>query len=117
MNAIKTPADYAENGALGLPAHLRPEGDQVVLDQCRLHPKADQQRDDEWRRRGSRRDHQPAQRLCYRHRPGEGRLHDLLILLITIMAPHEALIYPLYYMLRSVGLFDNLYALIVISPC
>jgi raffinose/stachyose/melibiose transport system permease protein len=38
----------------------------------------------------------------------------LVILLITIMAPQEALVYPLYYMAKQVGLFDSMLAVILI---
>ncbi len=38
----------------------------------------------------------------------------LVVLLISIMAPQEALVYPLYYMAKQVGLFDSMLSVILI---
>ncbi|WDR02396.1 carbohydrate ABC transporter permease [Devosia algicola] len=38
----------------------------------------------------------------------------LILLLIGIMIPQESLVYPIYYLSKSVGLFDSLWAVIIV---
>lgn len=114
MNAIKTPADYAENGALGFPRTF----DLTAITSFWVNAGYTQKLVNSVMLSGGVAVLAVTISLLNAYAIGIGRVKGgytiLLVLLITIMAPQEALIYPLYYMLRAVGLFDNLYALIVI---
>ena len=49
-----------------------------------------------------------AQRLRARHRPGQGPdSGSLAFFLLANMLPQEALVYPLYYLAKEVGLYDT----------
>ncbi|GAA3029123.1 carbohydrate ABC transporter permease [Microbacterium dextranolyticum] len=43
-----------------------------------------------------------------------GRTGIVLLFLLANLLPQEALLYPLYYMFKSVGLYDNLWSVIII---
>ena len=114
LNAIKTPADYAENGALGFPRTF----DLTAITSFWVNAGYTRKLINSVMMSGGVAVLAVTISLLNAYAIGIGRVKGgytiLLILLITIMAPQEALVYPLYYMLRSVGLFDNLFALIVI---
>jgi raffinose/stachyose/melibiose transport system permease protein len=114
MNAIKTPSDYAEHGALGFPRTF----DLNAITSFWVNAGFLQKLINSLMMSAGVAILAVAISLLNAYAIGIGRVKGgytlLLILLMTIMAPQEALIYPLYYMLKWVGLFDNLYALIVI---
>jgi len=43
-----------------------------------------------------------------------GGRYLLVVLLMGIMVPQESIVYPIYYMTKSIGLYDNILAVIVI---
>lgn len=43
-----------------------------------------------------------------------GRTGIVLLFLLANLLPQEALLYPLYYMFKSVGLYDNLLSVIIV---
>lgn len=43
-----------------------------------------------------------------------GRLWVIILFLLANMIPQEALLYPLYYMFKQVGLYDNVWSVIII---
>jgi raffinose/stachyose/melibiose transport system permease protein len=43
-----------------------------------------------------------------------GRTWIVVLVLLANMVPQEALLYPLYYMFKQVGLYDNIWAVIII---
>lgn len=43
-----------------------------------------------------------------------GRTWIVLLFLLANLLPQEALLYPLYYMFKSVGLYDNLWSVIIV---
>ena len=114
INAIKTPSDYAEHGALGFPRTF----DLNAITSFWVNAGFLQKLINSLMMSAGVAILAVAISLLNAYAIGIGRIKGgytlLLILLMTIMAPQEALIYPLYYMLKWVGLFDNLYALIVI---
>ena len=114
MNAIKTPSDYAEHGALGFPRTF----DLTAITSFWVNAGFLQKLINSLMMSAGVAILAVTISLLNAYAIGIGRVKGgytlLLILLMTIMAPQEALIYPLYYMLKWVGLFDNLYALIVI---
>ncbi|HEX8045713.1 carbohydrate ABC transporter permease [Rhizobium sp.] len=114
FNAIKTPADYAANGPLAFPHSFdltalknfwgnvdftRKLFNSILISGCTAILAV-------------------VLSLLNAYAIGIGRVKGgrvlLVILLISIMAPQEALIYPLYYMAKQVGLFDSMLAVILI---
>ncbi len=114
FNAIKTPADYAANGPLAFPRSFdltalknfwatvdfpRKLFNSVFISACTAILAV-------------------VLSLLNAYAIGIGRVRGgqalLVILLIAIMAPQEALVYPLYYMAKQVGLFDSMFSVILI---
>ncbi len=114
LNAIKTPSDYAANGPLALPHSFdltalknfwatvdfpRKLFNSILISVCTAILAV-------------------VLSLLNAYAIGIGRVRGgqvmLVILLISIMAPQEALVYPLYYMSKQVGLFDSMFAVILI---
>ncbi|MDE1994461.1 MAG: carbohydrate ABC transporter permease [Rhizobiaceae bacterium] len=114
VNAIKTPADYAANGPLAAPHtfdltglknfwnnvdYTRKLFNSILISGCTAILAV-------------------VLSLLNAYAIGIGRVRGgqgmLVILLISIMAPQEALVYPLYYMAKAVGLFDSMLAVILI---
>jgi len=114
INAVKSPADYAGHGPLALPGHLYFKG--IV---------------DFWNRVDF------GQKLfnsfissiavavlgvllsilnAYALGIGRvrGRTYFLVFFLVANLLPQEALIYPLYYFSKQLGLYDNLLSIIII---
>jgi raffinose/stachyose/melibiose transport system permease protein len=114
INAVKSPADYASNGPLGWPTHLYFHG--IV---------------DFWNRVDF------GEKLwnsfissfavavfgvilsilnAYALGIGrvKGRVWFLVFFLLANLLPQEALIYPLYYIAKQAGLYDNLLSIIII---
>lgn len=114
LNAVKTAADYAANGPLAWPQSFSLHGladfwanvnfprklwNSLLLSACAAIF-------------GS------ALSLFNAYAIGIGRIRGgrvmLVLLLLGIMIPQESLVYPLYYMSKSVGLFDSIWAVIII---
>lgn len=114
LNAVKTPSDYAAHGPLGLPQHISFQGlsdfwnrvdfgqklfnsilisGSVAVIACGLS-------------------------LLNAYALGIGRIKGRLALLIVfIMAqtlPQEALVYPIYYLSKQVGLYDTRLSVIIV---
>lgn len=114
INAVKSPADYAGNGPLALPHHLYFQG--IV---------------DFWNRVdfGEKLFNSFISSLAvavlgvvlsilnaYALGIGRvrGRVYFLVFFLVANLLPQEALIYPLYYFSKQLGLYDNLLSIIII---
>jgi raffinose/stachyose/melibiose transport system permease protein len=114
LNAIKTPADYSANGPLALPHSFdltalknfwqtvdftRKLFNSILISGCTAILAV-------------------VLSLLNAYAIGIGRVRGgkvlLVVLLISIMAPQEALVYPLYYMAKQVGLFDSMLSVILI---
>ncbi|MBB6484125.1 carbohydrate ABC transporter permease [Rhizobium lusitanum] len=114
FNAIKTAADYAANGPLAFPRSFdltalknfwttvdfpRKLFNSILISACTAILAV-------------------VLSLLNAYAIGIGRVRGgqalLVILLIAIMAPQEALVYPLYYMAKLVGLFDSMLSVIII---
>lgn len=114
MNAIKAPADYGANGPLAFPRSFdltalqnfwvnvnfpRKLFNSILISACTAVLSV-------------------FLSLLNAYAIGIGRVRGgralLVVLMISIMAPQEALIYPLYYMAKQVGLFDSMISVILI---
>jgi raffinose/stachyose/melibiose transport system permease protein len=113
-NALKTAADYATNGPLALPQSLDFSGvigfweyvdfpkklwNSLLLSACAAFFGV-------------------ALSLFNAYAIGIGRIKGgrlmLVILLLGIMIPQESLVYPLYYLSKTVGIYDSLLSVIII---
>ncbi len=113
-NAVKTAADYAANGPLALPKSFTFDGlisfwqyvdfplklwNSLLLSTCAAVFGV-------------------ALSLFNAYAIGIGRIKGgrviMTILLLGIMIPQESLVYPLYYISKSVGMFDSLWSVIII---
>jgi raffinose/stachyose/melibiose transport system permease protein len=114
INAVKSPADYAGNGPLALPHHLYFKG--IV---------------DFWNRVdfGEKLFNSFISSLAvavlgvllsilnaYALGIGRvrGRVYFLVFFLVANLLPQEALVYPLYYISKQLGLYDNLLSIVII---
>lgn len=114
LNAVKTAADYAANGPLAWPQSFSLHGladfwanvnfprklwNSLLLSACAAI-------------------FGTALSLFNAYAIGIGRIRGgrvmLVLLLLGIMIPQESLVYPLYYMSKSVGLFDSIWSVIII---
>ncbi|MFT4185226.1 MAG: carbohydrate ABC transporter permease [Rhizobium sp.] len=114
LNAIKTPSDYAENGPLALPHSF----DLSALKSFWVNVDFTRKLINSIVISGSTAILAVVLSLLNAYAIGIGRVRGgkalLVLLLISIMAPQEALIYPLYYMSKQVGLFDSMLSVILI---
>lgn len=113
-NAVKTAADYATHGPLALPQSFTIDGligfwqyvdfpkklwNSLLLSACAALFGV-------------------ALSVFNAYAIGIGRIRGgkamLVLLLLGIMIPQESLVYPLYYMSKTVGLFDSLWSVIII---
>ena len=114
LNSFKSPDDYAANGPLSLPTHLYFHGITTFWDKVDFLQKL-------WN----------SVVICglvavfgvlfsvlnaYALGVGKvrGRIPLLVMFLLANMVPQEALLYPLYYMAKAVGLYDSIWAVIII---
>ncbi len=114
LNSFKSPTDYAANGPLAIPTHpyfqgivtfwnkvdfLRKLGNSVVI--CGLVAVFG-----------------VLFSVLNAYALGVGRVRGrvplLVLFLLANMVPQEALLYPLYYMAKAVGLYDSIWAVIII---
>ncbi|QND47936.1 carbohydrate ABC transporter permease [Rhizobium lusitanum] len=114
FNAIKTPADYAANGPLAFPHSF----DLTALKNFWANVDFTRKLFNSILISGCTAILAVVLSLLNAYAIGIGRVRGgrvlLVILLISIMAPQEALIYPLYYMAKQVGLFDSMLSVILI---
>ncbi|MEQ1768232.1 MAG: carbohydrate ABC transporter permease [Devosia sp.] len=113
-NAIKTPADYAAHGPLGIPQSFTLE----ALGKFWSHVDFTRKLINSTILSASVAVFGVLLSLLNAYAIGIGRVKFggplLVLLLIGIMIPQEALVYPLYLMAKSVGLFDSLTACIIV---
>jgi raffinose/stachyose/melibiose transport system permease protein len=114
INAIKTPADYAANGPLALPHSF----DLTAVKNFWTEVNFPRKLINSAIISGCVAVFAILLSLLNAYAIGIGKVRGgpalLTILLITIMAPQEALVYPLYYMAKGVGLFDSIFSVIII---
>ena len=113
-NAVKTAADYATHGPLALPQSFTIEGLLGFWDYVDFTKKI-------WNSlllSGCAAFFGVALSVLNAYAIGIGRIRGgrvmLVILLLGIMIPQELLVYPLYYMSKAAGLYDSLWAVIII---
>jgi raffinose/stachyose/melibiose transport system permease protein len=113
-NAIKTPADYAAHGPLGVPHSFTLE----ALGKFWDHVDFTRKLINSTVLSGCVAIFGVLLSLLNAYAIGIGKVRGggvlLVLLLIGIMIPQEALVYPLYLMSKSVGLFDSLLACIIV---
>jgi raffinose/stachyose/melibiose transport system permease protein len=114
LNSFKSPADYAANGPLALPEHLYFKGMAGFWDRVDFPKKL-------WNSvliSGLVSIFAVLLSLLNAYALGigrvRGRLWIVVLFLVANMIPQEALLYPLYYMFKEVGLYDNIWSVIVI---
>lgn len=114
LNAAKTAADYAANGPLALPRSFSVAGLQAFWD----HVEFPRKLLNSLILSTCAAVFGTALSLFNAYAIGIGRVRGgrglLVLLLLGIMIPQESLVYPLYYMAKSVGLFDSLWSVIII---
>lgn len=114
LNAIKTPSDYAENGPLAFPHSF----DLTALKNFWVNVDFTRKLFNSILISGCTAILAVVLSLLNAYAIGIGRVRGgkalLVLLLISIMAPQEALVYPLYYMAKQVGLFDSMLSVILI---
>ncbi len=113
-NAVKTAADYATHGPLALPQSFTIEGILGFWNYVDFTKKI-------WNSlllSGCAAFFGVALSVLNAYAIGIGRIKGgrvmLVILLLGIMIPQESLVYPLYYMSKAAGLYDSLWAVIII---
>jgi raffinose/stachyose/melibiose transport system permease protein len=114
INAVKSPADYAGNGPLALPHHLYFKGIVDFWNRVDFGAKL-------WNSFISSFAVAVLGVLlsilnAYALGIGRvrGRVYFLVFFLVANLLPQEALIYPLYYFSKQLGLYDNLLSIIII---
>lgn len=114
LNAVKTAADYAANGPLALPQSFTIAG----LKAFWQHVDFPQKLLNSLLLSGAAAVFGTALSLFNAYAIGIGRIRGgrrlLIVILMGIMVPQESLVYPLYYMAKTVGLFDSLWSVIII---
>jgi len=114
VNSFKSPADYAAHGPLALPARLFFDGMAGFWDRVNFPQKL-------WNSvliSGLVSIFAVLLSLLNAYALGigrvRGRLWIVVLFLVANMIPQEALLYPLYYMFKGVGLYDNIWSVIII---
>jgi raffinose/stachyose/melibiose transport system permease protein len=114
LNAFKSPQDYAENGPLAWPQHLYFDGLKAYWNQVNYPQKL-------WNSiliSGSVSLLAVLISLFNAYALGigrvKGRMWIVTLFLLANMLPQEALIYPLYYFAKQVGLYNTQLAVIII---
>jgi raffinose/stachyose/melibiose transport system permease protein len=114
INAIKTPADYASHGPLALPQSFT----LAALANFWTHVDFTRKLVNSTVFSGSVSVCAVLLSLLNAYAIGIGKVRGgrivLVLLLLGIVIPQESLIYPLYYLAKSVGLFDSLLSVIII---
>jgi raffinose/stachyose/melibiose transport system permease protein len=114
INAVKSPSDYASNGPLALPHHLYFHGIVDFWNRVDFGEKL-------WNSFISSITVAVLGVLlsilnAYALGIGrvKGRVYFLVFFLVANLLPQEALIYPLYFLSKQLGLYDNLLSIIII---
>lgn len=114
INAVKTPADYAANGPLSLPTRIDLTGLVTFWHEVNFGRKLI----NSVIFSGLTALFAVLLSLFNAYAIGVGRVRGsgkiLVLLLLGIMIPQESLVYPLYWMAKSVGLFDSLTSVTII---
>lgn len=114
INAVKTAADYAAKGPMALPRSFDLSGLRDFWSHVNFPLKL-------WNSlllSGCAAVFGVLLSLLNAYAIGIGRVRAgrgiLVLILMGIMIPQESLVYPLYYLTKSVGLFDSLWSVIII---
>jgi raffinose/stachyose/melibiose transport system permease protein len=114
INSFKSPADYGANGPLALPTKLYLSGLESFWNAVNFPEKL-------WNSiliSGLVAIFGVAISALNAFALGIGRIRGriwiVVLFLLANMLPQEAMIYPLYYMFKQVGLYDNVWAVIII---
>ena len=114
VNSFKSPADYSNGGPLAWPTHLDFSGVQAFWERVNFPEKV-------WNSifiSGVVAVLAVVISLLNAFAIGIGRVKGrswiVLIFLLANLLPQEALLYPLYYMAKVVGLYDNVWSVIII---
>ena len=114
LNAVKSPSDYASHGPLALPSHLYWDGIVNFWNRVNFGQKL-------WNSFISSIVVATLGVLlsilnAYALGIGrvKGRVWFLVFFLVANLLPQEVLVYPLYYLSKQVGLYDNLISIIII---
>ncbi len=114
INAVKTAADYAARGPMALPRSFDLSGLRDFWSHVNFPLKL-------WNSlllSGCAAVFGVLLSLLNAYAIGIGRVRAgrgiLVLILMGIMIPQESLVYPLYYLTKSVGLFDSLWSVIII---
>jgi raffinose/stachyose/melibiose transport system permease protein len=114
INSFKSPADYGANGPLALPTHLYLSGLESFWNAVDFPQKL-------WNSvliSGLVAVFGVAISVLNAFALGigriKGRIWIVVLFLLANMLPQEAMIYPLYYIFKQVGLYDNVWAVIII---
>jgi raffinose/stachyose/melibiose transport system permease protein len=114
INAVKSPADYAGHGPLALPQHLYFKGIVDFWNRVHFGEKL-------WNSFISSLVVAVAGVVlsilnAYALGIGRvrGRLYFLVFFLVANLLPQEALVYPLYYFSKQLGLYDSLFSIMII---
>ena len=114
MNSFKSPADYATSGPLALPSQLYFDGISAFWNRVNFPEKL-------WNSvfiSAMVAILAVVISVFNAFAIGIGRVRGrtwiIILFLLANMLPQEALLYPLYYMFKQVGLYDNVWAVIII---
>ncbi|GAB2453408.1 raffinose/stachyose/melibiose transport system permease protein [Conyzicola lurida] len=114
INSFKSPADYATSGPLSLPSNLYFDGIAAFWERVNFPEKL-------WNSffiSGMVAILAVVISVFNAFAIGIGRVRGrtwiIVLFLLANMLPQEALLYPLYYMFKQVGLYDNVWSVIII---
>jgi raffinose/stachyose/melibiose transport system permease protein len=114
LNSFKSPSDYSQNGPLSVPTGLYFDGLSTFWNRVNFPEKL-------WNSiliSGSVSILAVALSVLNAYAIGIGRVKGrswiIILFLLANMLPQEALLYPLYYMFKSVGIYDTQLAVIII---
>jgi raffinose/stachyose/melibiose transport system permease protein len=114
INSFKSPADYATSGPLSLPSNLYFDGIAAFWERVNFPEKL-------WNSffiSGMVAILAVLISVFNAFAIGIGRVRGrtwiIILFLLANMLPQEALLYPLYYMFKQVGLYDNVWSVIII---
>lgn len=114
INSFKSPADYATSGPLALPSNLYFDGIAAFWERVNFPEKL-------WNSffiSGMVAILAVVISVFNAFAIGIGRVRGrtwiIVLFLLANMLPQEALLYPLYYMFKQVGLYDNVWSVIII---
>ncbi|TNC17123.1 carbohydrate ABC transporter permease [Georgenia sp. 311] len=114
INSFKSPTDYATSGPLALPAEIYTDGISAFWERVNFPQKV-------WNSffiSGTVAVLAVLLSMFNAFALGigriKGRMWIVILILLANMLPQEVLLYPLYFMFREAGLYDNVWAVIII---